>query len=307
MTEIDRSEFTALLDEIAPGSKLQAIDALNLGFVNRSFRLKVIHPDQSHASYVVKRYSTADNAFGQDAQGRAEFEHKTLTVLRGGGIPCPEPIFLDTTGVFLGSPILVTKNIPGVQFLAHPPNPLWAEQAATVAAMLARIHTVPCPDELITILPDAKTQATWFLENDTIPDYMQEYPDGESIWNILRQEFPKVQTADPGLVHGDYWSGNILWDKGQLTGILDWEFTAFGDPGFDVAYCRMEMAVDGMWEPADTFLKTYEAHTGKPIAHLGLCELAVTVQIMGRRAPFLTVSPMQECFRQFIANAIRSL
>jgi len=303
MTEVDKRKFTTLLNHITPDSQLQAIDALNLGFSNRSFRMKVIRPDNSQANYVVKQYSNGDNVFGHGADTRAELEHRILTFLRNGGVPCPEPIFFDPEGAILGSPVLVTKHIPGEQILAHPANPLWAERAPTVAALLARIHMLPCPDELIAILPDATIQATWFLENDTMPDYMQAYPDGESIWNILRQELPKMTPADPVLVHGDYWSGNILWEKGQLTGILDWENVAFGDPGFDIAYCRMEMIIDGMDDAADTFLKTYEADTGKPVVNLELCELAVAVQPMWQHAPYLAISPIQERFRQFVANA----
>lgn len=307
MKEIDTKEFITLLNKIAPGNKLEAIDVLNLGFSNRSFRIKAIQPDQSQANYVAKQYPAVENALGQDGAARAEFEYKTLTHLRKGGIPCPEPIFFDGKGVMLGLPLLVTKEIAGVQFLAHPANELWAEQASTVATLLAQIHTFPCPEDLIALLPDAETQATWFLKNETIPDYMQAYPDGELIWSILLRELPHIQPVAPCLIHGDYWSGNILWDEGRLAGILDWENAAFGDLGFDVAYCRMEMFIDGMVEPAETFLKTYEACTGQPVANLGLCELAAAVRPMWQRAPFLTIPPLEERFRQFVAQAIGSL
>ena len=303
MTEADKSKLAILLNHIAPNNQLQAIDTLALGFSNRSFRLRVTRSDNSQVDYVVKQYSDNDNVFGRDAETRAKLEHKILTFLREGSIPCPEPIFFDPKGTILGLPVLITNRLPGEQILAHPANPLWAEQAPTVAELLTRIHMLPCPDELIAILPDATSQATWFTENDTVPDYMQAYPDGESIWNIIRQELPKMTPPGPVLVHGDYWSGNMLWEKGQLTAILDWENVAFGDPGFDIAYCRMEMIIDGMDDAADTFLKTYETYTGKPVVNLGLCELAVAVQPMWQRAPYLTTSPIQERFRQFVANA----
>ena len=158
-----------------------------------------------------------------------------------------------------------------------------------------------------TILPDATSQATWFLENDALPDYMQAHPDGDAIWYIIRQQLPRLMPANPVLIHGDYWSGNILWEGEQLTGILDWENVAFGNPGFDIAYCRMEMLIDGMDAAAETFLKTYEAVTGKPVVNLGLCELAIAAIPMWQRAPYLTISPIQERFRQFVANAKKRL
>ena len=303
MTEIDKSRVTSLLGHIAPGSRLQAVEPLNLGFSNRSFQMRVLHPDGEKVTYVVKQYSSGPHVFGQPAVVRAELEHKTLTLLKDNGIPCPEPVFFDRDGIIFAAPLLVTKHISGTQIMAHPANPQWADQAPTTAGLLARIHSVACPADFVAILPDATTQATWFLKNDTPPDYMQAHPDGEFIWNFLRKELPKMKPAEHVLTHGDYWSGNMLWEVGQLRGILDWENVAFGEPGFDIANCRMEMIIDGMDTAADTFLTTYERLTGKPVVNLGLCELAVAVQPMWQRAPFLTISPFQERFRRFVSNA----
>jgi phosphotransferase family enzyme len=32
----------------------------------------------------------------------------------------------------------------------------------------------------------------------------------------------------PGLVHGDLWHGNTLWDDGRLTAVLDWDCAGVG-------------------------------------------------------------------------------
>ncbi len=154
---------------------------------------------------------------------------------------------------------------------------------------------------MIARLPNATTRATLFTQQDAIPDYMQAYPDGDRS-GILRDALPMMTPTDSVLIHGDYWSGNFLWEHGNITGILDWENGAYGHPGFDIAYCRMEMLIDGMDEAAATFLKTYETMTGKPVANLGLCELVSAIGLMWRRTPFLTTSPIQERFRQFVAN-----
>ena len=42
------------------------------------------------------------------------------------------------------------------------------------------------------------------------------------------------------LLHGDFWPGNLLWNNGQLVGIIDWEDAAIGDPLADLAKCRLE-------------------------------------------------------------------
>lgn len=301
---LDPEKLTLLLHHIAPDASIQAIEPLQLGFSNRSFRMTLRRPGASDGVYIVKRYSDQnEHVFGQDALTRAKLEHAALSFLRSSGIPCPDPIFCDLEGALLESPIIVTQLLPGAQILAHPANPLWAERASTVAALLARIHMLACPSALAANMPDATAQATWFLKSGSIPEYMRDHADGAAVWEIVHHELGALEPAAGVLVHGDYWSGNILWNQGNVTGILDWENVAFGEPGFDVAYCRMEMIVDGMDDAADTFLRTYEALTGKPVANLGLCELVVAVQPMWQRAPFLTTAPYQERFRRFVANA----
>jgi aminoglycoside phosphotransferase (APT) family kinase protein len=308
MTTLDYARFIILLNHMAPDARIQAIEPLELGFSNRSFRMTLIRPGATQDVYIVKQYSDQyEHVFGQDALTRARLEHASLSFLRSSGIPCPDPIFCDFAGDLLGSPVIVTRLLPGAQILAHPANRLWAQHAPVVAALLARIHMLPCSSRLAASLPDATAQATWFLKNGSIPDYMRDHPDGPAIWEIIQHKLPALKPAKGSLVHGDYWSGNILWDQGRLTGILDWENVAFGEPGFDVANCRMEMIVDGMDDAADTFLRTYEAATGKPVANLGLCELTVAVQPMWQRAPFLTIDPYQEHFRRFVATAKQRL
>ncbi|WP_028920900.1 phosphotransferase [Pseudonocardia acaciae] len=39
----------------------------------------------------------------------------------------------------------------------------------------------------------------------------------------------------PGVVHGDLWEENMLVRDGRLTGVLDWENAAVGDPAVDLA------------------------------------------------------------------------
>lgn len=39
----------------------------------------------------------------------------------------------------------------------------------------------------------------------------------------------------PGVVHGDFWSENLLVRRGRLTGVLDWEAAAIGDVAVDLA------------------------------------------------------------------------
>lgn len=48
------------------------------------------------------------------------------------------------------------------------------------------------------------------------------------------------------VVHGDYRIDNILFDKGRLTAVLDWELATLGDPLADFSYLAMQWVI-----PAD--------------------------------------------------------
>lgn len=52
-------------------------------------------------------------------------------------------------------------------------------------------------------------------------------------WDAAR---PELERFEPAVVHGDPWYGNLLVDEsGELTGVLDWEGLALGDPAADFA------------------------------------------------------------------------
>jgi aminoglycoside phosphotransferase (APT) family kinase protein len=63
----------------------------------------------------------------------------------------------------------------------------------------------------------------------------------------------------PGLIHGDLWYGNLLMRDHRLTGVLDWEFAAIGDPLVDYA---------ALWYLGDDFMATLLAALGRSITDL---------------------------------------
>jgi len=71
------------------------------------------------------------------------------------------------------------------------------------------------------------------------------------------------------LVHGDFRSGNYLYDDQGLIAMLDWEMTHLGDPIEDLAWAtmmfwgRQELAA-GLME-REVFYRLYEQKSGHPI------------------------------------------
>ena len=118
------------------------------------------------------------------------------------------------------------------------------------------------------------------------------------------------------LVHTDFWIGNVLWRQSEISGVIDWEAAAYGDPAIDVAYSRMDMCMVGMDEAADYFLRSYEAATDRRVENLELWELVAAARIMPDPAGWLsyyrgigdtwsTPDTVRRNFRRFVADAQR--
>lgn len=298
-SELPAEAIYTLLQQIAPGSTALAIESLPGSYSNFTHLIDARCADGSDLRIVVRRYQV----FGSYDRGeKARREFKAFELVRQHGIPAPQPLYLDDQGAILGIPGIATRYVTGTQ-VASPSDPVgWARALAT---MLARIHAIPCDATTRRYLLDANSEATWFLRSGTIPDYMHAHPDGAAVWQLARELSPNLRPVQPSLVHIDYWPGNVLWDRGQITAIVDWEEAAYGDPGIDVAYCRMELCLSGMGEVADQFLETYEAQAGRPVANLGFWELAATARPMFNPQGWITGSPAKVEFRAFIADARR--
>jgi hypothetical protein len=73
----------------------------------------------------------------------------------------------------------------------------------------------------------------------------------------------------------------------------------------DVAYCLMELYLEGMDTAAARFLQAYEQEAGRPVANLAYWELAAAARPMIDIDGWITRPFMAERFRRFIANALK--
>ncbi|MFZ0546863.1 MAG: phosphotransferase [Candidatus Promineifilaceae bacterium] len=289
-----------MLDIIAAGSSFVAIHPLEGDFSNFTHLVDCKAPDGSLFQVVTRRYAI----YGDYDRGeKARREFKTLQLLNKHGLPVPDPLYLDDTGRILGSPGIVTRYVPGKLHMERPYPAQWAE---LLAETLARIHTVPMNASETSFLLDANSEVLWFLKaKESMPEYIYAHQKGDALWRAMLDYLPNLISVEPSLVHIDYWSGNILWDKGVISAVVDWEEAAQGDPGIDVAYCRMDMILCGMREAADTFLAVYEKEMGRSVSNLGFWELAAAVRPMFNPDGWISESPSKERFADFVDEAVQ--
>lgn len=304
--------INALLQEITPGSYLVDMRLLDGSFSNSTAVITAVNPVNHTQQFVVRRYAV----FGDYDRGqKARREFKAFQLLNQHNIPAPAPLLVDATGELLGSPGIVTSFVPGRQTVMPANTAGWVKK---LAHTLAHIHSIPITEQDIGFLLDANQEVTWFLHKGQPTEEMAAYPDGRIIWQLVHDHLPHIQPVPPALVHVDYWLGNILWQDGQITAVLDMEEAAYGDPAYDVAYMRVELAMLGGEALADQFLRAYISATGNPVPNLAFWELAATVRFMpapeGMIPEWQTFSSanwnaaqVKQNFADFIASSIQRL
>lgn len=188
-----------------------------------------------------------------------------LQAVAGSEVRAPQLLWHDDSDQTpFRRPFIVMARIPGVvpvgwHELEQPRRNLLAEQAIDLLAALHAIDIAGMevaergPSPLLSLeglehlferlrpLPSAVTAALWWLHRH-VPD----------------------PTSRPVLVHGDYRMGNMVVDGDRITGVLDWEMAAPGDPIVDLAWCFIPV-----WELAGVdeteLVRRYEEHTGEPV------------------------------------------
>jgi aminoglycoside phosphotransferase (APT) family kinase protein len=63
-------------------------------------------------------------------------------------------------------------------------------------------------------------------------------------------------------IHRDYHPGNVLWLRGRVTGVVDWQAASIGPRAADVAHCRRNLLDHFNADAADRFSQIWESMTG---------------------------------------------
>lgn len=119
-----------------------------------------------------------------------------------------------------------------------------------MADYLARLHQLG-PDQLA-----APGIAEIEDPIEALPRYLPDDELGQSIRRALgtgvrRRPNPSV------LLHGDFWPGNVMFERGRLVAVLDWEDAAWGDSLVDLACARVELTCAFGAEASAKFTSLY--------------------------------------------------
>ncbi len=307
---LTQTHIENVIEAISPGGQLQDYALFAASFANEATKVTFCATDGTERKIVIRRYAIFGN---YDLGEKAIREFKALQLLQRHQIPAPTPLLLDATGELIGSPGMVSAFVAGQQLILPVDVDAWIN---ALAATLARIHAIAINEQQIDFLLNAREEVTWFLNQGKVTEAA--HPDGPVVWQLVHDHLPHIQAVSPALVHVDYWLGNVLWQDGRVTAVLDLEEAAYGDPAYDVAYLRTELAMLGGISLADQFLHAYEATAGHHVSHLAFWDLVAAPRFMpdpeGMIPEWQTFSDQQWCadavkqnFSNFIHNASKRL
>ncbi|OCC23720.1 hypothetical protein MB02_11225 [Croceicoccus estronivorus] len=201
----------------------------------------------------------------------ASGEFELLNALRAQGQPVARCIAAQTgSEPPLDGPCLIMKRVagspPGMARATPDDKRAWADMVLQLAPALAGLHAVDVHRLPLAKNPESNREA--FLA--VLDDYH------DRLQRCQREPHPLVEAAfvwlynhasliddRRTLVHGDYDMRNVLFDKGRLTAVLDFELAHIGHPAEDLGYVAPDVL-----EALDyaEFLTAYRAAGGADIA-----------------------------------------
>ncbi len=193
--------------------------------------------ETANGAKVVRFSKHTDGGYQKD---RFAHEH-----FRGPLVPIPaiEEIGRLPDGVYYA----VSELAKGVTLDKLPVDELKATLPSMIATMEAIHQTPPVGSGFGLILPDGNGNAkSWHealdrSQSSNDDDKLDSIPMFErDVYDQFRariQEYYKYCPDDiRQLVHRDFGFNNTLAENGQITGVIDWDDAAYGDPLYDVAW-----------------------------------------------------------------------
>jgi len=191
---------------------------------------------------------------GLGLQETVEKEIATLGVVAGSGLPVPSVLAADAAGASTGgSPALLMTRLPGHVHLDPADPRSWMTRIAELAVLL---HSLDLPAQTFRPWTDS-----WIAPLDEL-----QVPVGAQKPAVWKAAFGVMAAAPPKdtavFLHGDFLPINMLWSRGKITGLTDWNGVHRGSRAIDVGQCRRYLAALYSPEWSEQLRSLYESIAG---------------------------------------------
>ena len=148
-----------------------------------------------------------------------------------------------------------------------PEHQEWHRFAGELATGIVKVHRLDSPSARSVALPYKRYYEVNRLR---VPDWATQ----SSVWvEAIKMAALPEPTGRQCFIHRDYHHGNTLWDKGQLTAIIDWDRGSWGSPSIDLARARQNLVIAYDAGLADSFTRAYRELTGDALDDLAYWDI----------------------------------
>ena len=199
-------------------------------------RWEVLRGGMSSAMYVVsfggeptvelvlRCYVRAD--LNREEPDLAVRETAALRAASAAEIQTPELVAVDPTGERVGVPALLMTRLPGRVVWDPAGVDGWLQRLAEV---LPAVHAVESGHEPVGVYEN-------YAQESYAPPKWATRP---AMWERAVEVFHgSILDGGRCFIHRDYHPGNVLWKRGHVTGVVDWQSACIGPPSVDIGHCR---------------------------------------------------------------------
>ena len=208
--------------ETTVNQRVERWAVLRGGMSSAMYRLEL---SGDHAAQLVLRCYVRPE-LNDEEPDLASREAAALTVAARADVPTPEVVAVDATGAAVGIPLVLMSWLPG-NVVWDPKGPRrWLTR---LAELLPKIHAVE---------PESEGLGRYFNyeQQSYVPPKWASNP---AVFEEAVEVFngPVLEEARC-FIHRDFHPGNVLWRRGAVTGLVDWQSACVGPPSVDIGHCR---------------------------------------------------------------------
>jgi aminoglycoside phosphotransferase (APT) family kinase protein len=201
-------------------------------------------------------------------------EARVLEHLEVHGVAAPRLLAVDGDGAGSGAVCLVMSHVPGRT--EHRPAD-WSAWLDGLVTTLLEIHRVPVTPDLGLRDHDALVDADVHVTRPV----RYGHPVDEELWAVVAATWPSVTRRPATLVHADFHPGNVLWDAGQVSAVVDWTIACVGQAMADLSYLRLDVSLAIGLDVGDEVSAAYRRITGEDIEDRPFWDFMAAVRAHG--------------------------
>jgi aminoglycoside phosphotransferase (APT) family kinase protein len=225
--------------------RVEGLERIHGGASRETYRLRLCY--RQSGTPIERRLILRRDPPGSLIETERAIEFSAYRAFHGTTVPVPEPLWLEEESRWLDHPFFVMQELPDLearpQMIVAPPYAEHAEkighQKWTILGEISKAD--PAQLGLAGVMEPVAPEAAWRRELDYWEGVIDE--DELAPQPIIRAAIRWLRRHPPppaqklSVVHGDYRTGNFLFDTdGRIHAILDWEMAHLGDPLEDLAW-----------------------------------------------------------------------